>query len=136
MEFLISDDALNTTARLGSGFFFERFSRSRLKTWLLAYYGVIELDLDRRGGADAIRRALELLAAGKPLLMFPEGARSTTGVLQPFQAGIGLMTSDLSIGWDGEFKGQGMNSGVFVYYMEYDCNGQSKIRKGNITLIR
>jgi gliding motility-associated-like protein len=46
-------------------------------------------------------------------------------------------TADQSRGWDGTYKGQALNSGVFVYRLEgktYDNKAFS--RKGNITLLR
>ena len=46
-------------------------------------------------------------------------------------------TADQSVGWDGTYKGEEMNTGVFVYRLEgktYDGKGFSA--KGNITLIR
>lgn len=46
-------------------------------------------------------------------------------------------TADQKIGWDGTYKGEEMNTGVFVYRLEgktYDGKGFSA--KGNITLIR
>ncbi|HNE51303.1 MAG TPA: gliding motility-associated C-terminal domain-containing protein, partial [Chitinophagales bacterium] len=47
-------------------------------------------------------------------------------------------TNDPSnIGWDGTFKGQELNPGVFVYYMDVECiNGERTIKKGDITLLR
>lgn len=42
-----------------------------------------------------------------------------------------------TIGWDGYFNNVPVNSGVYVYFFEYDCyNGGSEIIKGNITLLR
>lgn len=46
-------------------------------------------------------------------------------------------TADQAVGWDGTYKGQELNTGVFVYRLEgktYDGKGFSS--KGNITLIR
>jgi trimeric autotransporter adhesin len=46
-------------------------------------------------------------------------------------------TNDQSVGWDGTYKGDEMNTGVFVYRLEgktYD--GKAFSSKGNITLIR
>lgn len=46
-------------------------------------------------------------------------------------------TTDIKKGWDGTFKGEDMNTGVFVYRLEgktYDGKGFSS--KGNVTLIR
>jgi gliding motility-associated-like protein len=46
-------------------------------------------------------------------------------------------TTDREIGWDGTYKGQLMNTDVFVYRLEgktFDGKGYSS--KGNITLVR
>lgn len=47
----------------------------------------------KRGTADraALSRALELLAAGEVVVVFPEGRDSVTGDLQPFEAGAALL---------------------------------------------
>lgn len=46
-----------------------------------------------RGGADraAVRRAIELLQSGEVVGLFPEGTRTKTGQLLPFQRGAGLI---------------------------------------------
>lgn len=39
--------------------------------------------------------------------------------------------------WDGNFNNIPVNSGVYIYYYEYECySGVSEIYKGNITLLR
>ena len=46
-------------------------------------------------------------------------------------------TRDISQFWDGKYKGQALNSGVFLYYLEGKClNGEKFIEKGNITLVQ
>jgi gliding motility-associated-like protein len=46
-------------------------------------------------------------------------------------------TTDKSVGWDGTFNGEIMNSGVFVYRLEgKDYEGKGYSLKGNVTLIR
>lgn len=47
----------------------------------------------RRGSADrrAIRRAIELLEAGRVVCLFPEGTRSSDGQLQDPEVGVGLI---------------------------------------------
>lgn len=46
-------------------------------------------------------------------------------------------TTDKTIGWDGTFKGDIMNTGVFVYRLEgKDYEGKGYSLKGNVTLIR
>lgn len=42
-----------------------------------------------------------------------------------------------NIGWDGTFRGQIMNPAVFVYYFDVQLlNGQRRILKGDVTLVR
>jgi gliding motility-associated-like protein len=46
-------------------------------------------------------------------------------------------TKDVNQGWDGTFRGQKLNSGVYVYTAEVVCvNGDVVFLKGNITLLR
>jgi gliding motility-associated-like protein len=46
-------------------------------------------------------------------------------------------TTDLNQGWDGTFKGQDCQPGVFVHYLYiYDIANSTDIIKGNVTLIR
>jgi gliding motility-associated-like protein len=46
-------------------------------------------------------------------------------------------TSDLTQGWNGEFRGKKMNNAVFVYYLEVTfIDGSEATQKGDITLIR
>ena len=46
-------------------------------------------------------------------------------------------TTDQKIGWDGTYKGEPLNTGVFVYRLEGKTHdGKSFTAKGNITLIR
>jgi len=40
------------------------------------------------------------------------------------------------IGWDGFFKGQPAEQGVYVYYFKYQNQGRTQITSGDITLIR
>ena len=53
-------------------------------------FGVIEVDL-AGGGRDAVRKSLEVLAAGGAVLIFPEGTRSLDGQVKNFEAGVGLL---------------------------------------------
>ncbi len=46
-------------------------------------------------------------------------------------------TNDLSVGWDGRYKGKPADVGVFGWYLTAKCvNGEETFIKGNVTLIR
>lgn len=46
-------------------------------------------------------------------------------------------SKDADIGWDGNFNGVPVNSGVYVYYFDADCyHGTKQLYKGNVTLLR
>ena len=46
-------------------------------------------------------------------------------------------TTNLAKGWDGTFRGQKVNPGVFVYHLNVICyNKEIFNKKGNITVIR
>ncbi len=46
-------------------------------------------------------------------------------------------TTDLNFAWDGAFRGQPLDQGVFVYYLKGTLkNGEPYSSKGNITLVR
>jgi 1-acyl-sn-glycerol-3-phosphate acyltransferase len=48
--------------------------------------------VDQEGVAkEGLKTSIELLTAGQPLLVFPEGERSWTGQMQPFKPGILLL---------------------------------------------
>lgn len=52
-------------------------------------------------------------------------------------SGENLDASDMSQGWDGTFKGQLANNGVYAFMIEVEFdNGQRMNKAGNITLIR
>ncbi|MCB0539154.1 MAG: gliding motility-associated C-terminal domain-containing protein, partial [Bacteroidetes bacterium] len=43
---------------------------------------------------------------------------------------------DSLLPWDGTYKGQPQNIGVYMYVVEYYCDGENKVLSGNVTLIR
>lgn len=45
-------------------------------------------------------------------------------------------STDITKGWDGTYGGKALNHGVFVYYLEFECNGKTEFKKGNVTLLR
>ncbi|MFT7667159.1 MAG: gliding motility-associated-like protein, partial [Patiriisocius sp.] len=46
-------------------------------------------------------------------------------------------TQDLTVGWNGKFRGKKMNNAVFVYYLEATFKDGTEVsQKGDITLIR
>ena len=51
---------------------------------------------------------------------------------------IVFQTTDKNMGWDGTFRNQPLNSGVFAYTLEYtnDIDNKRYAKNGNITLIR
>jgi len=55
---------------------------------------------------------------------------------QVFQA-IGVSANDASAGWDGQFRGQRLDPGVFVFKIEVKSDGSDpQTISGNVTLIR
>jgi 1-acyl-sn-glycerol-3-phosphate acyltransferase len=57
---------------------------------LLSQLNTVPIDRDR-GDVAAVRAILHLLKAGKRVVVFPEGTRSSDGNLQPARAGVGLI---------------------------------------------
>lgn len=45
-------------------------------------------------------------------------------------------TEDAFQQWDGTFKGQDVNPGVFLYKVRFVCNGEENIRTGSVTVFR
>jgi hypothetical protein len=48
-----------------------------------------------------------------------------------------FVVNDPAIGWDGTFRGQPLNPGVFVWFMEAEyIDGYKETRRGQTTLLR
>jgi CHU_C Type IX secretion signal domain len=46
-------------------------------------------------------------------------------------------SSDGSVGWDGEFRGQEMNPAIFIYSVEVEfVDGRLLVYRGDVTLLR
>jgi 1-acyl-sn-glycerol-3-phosphate acyltransferase len=61
-----------------------------LASWWLDTVGTIPVDRD--GGTDvaAVKRVLQTLRSGRPIIMFPESTRSRDGRIQAPKSGVGL----------------------------------------------
>jgi 1-acyl-sn-glycerol-3-phosphate acyltransferase len=79
--------------------------------WYLARAGSIAVD--RSGKALALRRMLKdaraIAAAGRPIVIFPEGTRAKLGASLPYQPGIAAVYSQLNL----PVVPVALNSGVF-----------------------
>jgi 1-acyl-sn-glycerol-3-phosphate acyltransferase len=60
-------------------------------SWWLDTVGTIPVDRDGSTDVMAIKRVLQALHTGRPIIMFPEGTRSRDGHLQPAKSGIGML---------------------------------------------
>lgn len=81
--FVASDRQFSAIAREGL-FRFPPFG------WLITSFGAISIRQDA-GDAAAMKAALAELAAGRCVLIYPEGSRSPDGSLQEFKRGVALL---------------------------------------------
>jgi 1-acyl-sn-glycerol-3-phosphate acyltransferase len=76
------------------------FFDQSLKAWFFQTFLHL-IPLEREGNFSealaALRQCQQVLAPRRPVLVFPEGTRSQTGELQPFQPGVGLIATRLGI---------------------------------------
>jgi gliding motility-associated-like protein len=49
---------------------------------------------------------------------------------------IVFRTNDVRGKWDGFYKGQAVNPGVFLYKVQYKCEGKENVKSGSVTVIR
>lgn len=79
--------------------------------WYLSKLGVIAVD--RSGGAKALRslitQAQALAAAGRPIVIYPEGSRTAPGQRRPYQPGIAALYRQLGL----PVVPVALNSGLF-----------------------
>jgi 1-acyl-sn-glycerol-3-phosphate acyltransferase len=59
-------------------------------SWWLDTVGTIPVERDSGSDIAAIKRVLQTLRAGRPIIMFPEGTRARDGRLQPPKPGVGM----------------------------------------------
>ncbi len=68
-----------------------------VKSWLCKTF-LHMIPLDRQGNfLKGMQECQETLARHKPVLIFPEGTRSLTGKMQPFQPGLGWLALQLNV---------------------------------------
>ncbi len=58
--------------------------------WFYRRLNMIPVDREKGNDVGSIRRVLQILKRGYPVLMFPEGTRSITGIPQRAKKGVGL----------------------------------------------
>jgi len=84
-------------------FFPERYSLREYLTNSLNYFGAtfffnaFPLPQHHAGAGETIRYMGELVEQGWSILIFPEGDRTSTGELLPFQPGVGMIAAHLKI---------------------------------------
>jgi long-chain acyl-CoA synthetase len=84
-------------------FFPERHSRreyltNSLNYWLATFvFNAFPLPQRQAGAGEAIRYMGELVEQGWSILIFPEGDRTSTGEILPFQPGVGMIAAHLGI---------------------------------------
>ncbi|MBI5382820.1 MAG: 1-acyl-sn-glycerol-3-phosphate acyltransferase [Opitutae bacterium] len=59
--------------------------------WWLNTVGCIPVDRDGGSDVTALKRVMQTLKSGMPVVLFPEGTRSPTGEMQPAKPGVGMI---------------------------------------------
>jgi long-chain acyl-CoA synthetase len=94
VKYALRDWAPNLSTLAASDYFFDnRYKRT--------YFGQLTnlIPVDRSGSLEqSMRVASAAVSAGKPLLLFPEGTRSTTGDVAPFRPGLGFLALHHKVG--------------------------------------
>src|SRR6056297_1323684 len=78
-----------------------------------------------------------------------DGINDVFGIANPFvidqlvnlrifdqRGGLMFDTSDRFANWDGNYKGNAVNPGTYLYQIIYNCEGEEKIQQGTIVLLR
>ena len=68
------------------------FESAKFFTWLISCFNAIPLK-KTGGSVEALRRIDELLKKGNAVVIFPEGTRSKTGLMQEAQVGLGYLAA-------------------------------------------
>lgn len=79
--------------------------------WLIRRSGCIGIDRSRgvRALKDMLQKARDAAAGGSQIIIFPEGTRTTPGVLPTYHSGVALLYQNLSL----PVIPVGLNSGIF-----------------------
>jgi 1-acyl-sn-glycerol-3-phosphate acyltransferase len=77
--------------RLAAAAAADYFRMNPLRWFLAAWLGAFAFNRAGKGGAESISAAEGLIEAGWHVLVFPEGTRTTTGEINPFHPGVGLL---------------------------------------------
>lgn len=65
--------------------------------WFFRQLNMIAVNREKGNDIQSVKRILNILSAGYPILMFPEGTRSVTGIPQRAKKGIGLFIERSSV---------------------------------------
>lgn len=68
------------------------FRLSKFFTWLITSYNALSI-----GGTEGLRKAIKLLKRGYAVVIFPEGTRIRTGIIESFNPGVGYLSISLGI---------------------------------------
>ena len=111
------DSEINYLARktLFKGFF----------KWLYTQWNAVPVDQDRPD-MSSLKRIIKILRSGERVVIFPEGARTLDGELQPAQAGTGLIAA----------KSKAVVQPIRIFGAR-DClpRGSGRLRLARITLV-
>ena len=68
-----------------------------IPAWWLTAVGCIPVDRDGGSDVTAMKRTMQVLKNGKPVILFPEGTRSPDGAPQKPKAGVGFIACHTSV---------------------------------------
>ncbi|MDA8975293.1 1-acyl-sn-glycerol-3-phosphate acyltransferase [Akkermansiaceae bacterium] len=93
--------------------------------WLYTNWNAVPIDQDRPD-MSSLKRIIKILRSGERVVIFPEGARTLDGELQPAQAGTGLIAS----------KSKAIVQPIRIFGAR-DClpRGSSRVKMARITLV-
>ncbi len=94
---LLDPPAVGCTFGRGIGYMAKKeLFKKALFRWILLRVNAIPVDRERFG-RDTMRAILKLVQRGIPVLIFPEGTRSKTGVIADAKPGIGFLARNAGV---------------------------------------